>query len=99
MGSAFGTGFTALANQLALAGLGVATLGLVVLGLGLRSRRHGTPERRLAAHHRRRRWRRGVVHHHEFPPLRVGDQVARFYIDVSMTLVQLVIVGLLFVLF
>src|SRR5712692_6502246 len=35
MGSAFGNGFTALANQLALAGLGVATLGLVVLGLGL----------------------------------------------------------------
>jgi uncharacterized protein YjeT (DUF2065 family) len=35
MGSAFGAGFTNLANQLALAGLGVATLGLVVLGLGL----------------------------------------------------------------
>jgi len=29
----------------------------------------------------------------------VGDQVARFYIGVSMTLEQLVIVGLLFVLF
>ncbi len=35
MGAAFGTGFTNLANQLAIAGLGVATLGLVVLGLGL----------------------------------------------------------------
>ena len=35
MGTAFGAGFTALANQLALMGLGVATLGLVVLGLGL----------------------------------------------------------------
>lgn len=35
MGSAFGAGFTNLANQLAIAGLGVATLGLVVLGLGL----------------------------------------------------------------
>ena len=35
MGAAFGNGFTALANQLAVAGLGVATLGLVVLGLGM----------------------------------------------------------------
>ena len=35
MGSAFGTGFTTLANELALMGLGVATLCLVVLGLGL----------------------------------------------------------------
>jgi hypothetical protein len=35
MGQAFGTGFTALAQSLALMGLGVATLGLVVLGLGL----------------------------------------------------------------
>lgn len=35
MGTAFGAGFTTLANELALAGLGVATLGLVVLGLGL----------------------------------------------------------------
>jgi hypothetical protein len=35
MGAAFGSGFTNLANQLAVAGLGVATLGLVVLGLGL----------------------------------------------------------------
>jgi hypothetical protein len=35
VGTAFGQGFTALANQLALMGLGVATLGLVVLGLGL----------------------------------------------------------------
>jgi hypothetical protein len=35
MGTAFGTGFTSLANQLALMGLGVATLALVVLGLGL----------------------------------------------------------------
>ncbi len=35
MGTAFGTGFTSLANQLALAGLGSATLRLVVLGLGL----------------------------------------------------------------
>ena len=35
MGTAFGTGFTNLASQLALMGLGVATLGLVVLGLGL----------------------------------------------------------------
>jgi hypothetical protein len=35
MGSAFGSGFTTLANELALMGLGVATLCLVVLGLGL----------------------------------------------------------------
>ena len=35
MGAAFGAGFTTLANELAVAGLGVATLGLVVLGLGL----------------------------------------------------------------
>jgi hypothetical protein len=35
MGTAFGAGFTSLANQLAVMGLGVATLGLVVLGLGL----------------------------------------------------------------
>ena len=32
MGAAFGAGFTALANQLALMGLGVATLGLVDAG-------------------------------------------------------------------
>lgn len=35
MGSAIGTGFTNLANELAMAGLGVATLAVVVLGLGL----------------------------------------------------------------
>ncbi len=35
MGAGFGTGFQNLATQLALMGLGVATLGLVVLGLGL----------------------------------------------------------------
>src|SRR2546427_5485217 len=35
MGAAFGNGFTNLANELAVAGLGVATLGLVVLGIGL----------------------------------------------------------------
>jgi hypothetical protein len=35
MGAAFSGGFTALATELAVAGLGVATLGLVVLGLGL----------------------------------------------------------------
>ena len=35
MGAAFGGGFTNLANELAVAGLGVATLGLVCLGLGL----------------------------------------------------------------
>ena len=34
MGAAIGTGFTTLANELALAGLGVATLAIVVLGLG-----------------------------------------------------------------
>lgn len=35
MGAGFGAGFVALANALALMGVGVATLGLVVLGLGL----------------------------------------------------------------
>jgi hypothetical protein len=35
MGAGFGAGFLALAQSLALMGLGVATLGLVVLGLGL----------------------------------------------------------------
>jgi hypothetical protein len=35
MGASFGQGFTTLATQLAVMGLGVATLGLVVLGLGL----------------------------------------------------------------
>jgi hypothetical protein len=35
VGSAIGGGFTTLANELAVAGLGVATLALVVLGLGL----------------------------------------------------------------
>jgi len=35
MGSAIGTGFTNLANELAMAGLGVATLAIVVLGFGL----------------------------------------------------------------
>jgi hypothetical protein len=35
MGAAFGSGFQALANELAVMGLGVATLGLVALGLGL----------------------------------------------------------------
>ncbi len=35
MGAAFGSGFQTLATQLAVMGLGVATLGLVVLGLGL----------------------------------------------------------------
>jgi hypothetical protein len=35
VGTAFGSGFTTLANELALMGLGVATLCLVVLGLGL----------------------------------------------------------------
>ena len=34
MGAALGGGFTTLANELALAGLGVATLAIVVLGLG-----------------------------------------------------------------
>ena len=33
MGASFGAGFTTLANELAVMGLGVATLGLVVLGL------------------------------------------------------------------
>jgi len=35
MGAALGTGFTNLANQLALAGLGIATLAIVALGLGM----------------------------------------------------------------
>ena len=35
MGAAFNAGFTNLANELAVMGLGVATLALVVLGLGL----------------------------------------------------------------
>jgi len=35
MGAAIGGGFTNLANELALAGLGVATLLIVVLGIGL----------------------------------------------------------------
>lgn len=35
MGQAFGAGFTALANELALMGLGVCTLAIVVLGLGI----------------------------------------------------------------
>ena len=35
MGAAFGSGFQTLATQLAVMGLGVATLGLVVLGIGL----------------------------------------------------------------
>jgi hypothetical protein len=35
MGNALGHGFTTLANELALAGVGIATLALVVLGLGL----------------------------------------------------------------
>ena len=35
MGAALGTGFITLANELALAGPGIATLALVVLGLGL----------------------------------------------------------------
>ncbi len=35
MGAAFGAGFTNLAQSLAVMGLGVATLGLVALGLGL----------------------------------------------------------------
>ena len=35
MGAALGSGFTTLANELAVAGLGIATLALVVLGLGL----------------------------------------------------------------
>lgn len=35
MGAALGGGFTTLANELALAGLGIATLAIVLLGLGL----------------------------------------------------------------
>ena len=35
MGAALGQGFTNLANELALAGLGTTTLAIVVLGLGL----------------------------------------------------------------
>jgi hypothetical protein len=35
MGAALGNGFTTLANELALAGLGVATLAIVALGLGM----------------------------------------------------------------
>jgi hypothetical protein len=35
MGAALGQGFTNLANELALAGVGTATLAVVVLGLGL----------------------------------------------------------------
>jgi hypothetical protein len=35
MGAALGTGFTNLANELALAGIGVATFAVVVLGFGL----------------------------------------------------------------
>ncbi|MBV9172814.1 MAG: hypothetical protein JOZ81_22320 [Chloroflexi bacterium] len=35
MGAAFGQGFTNLANELAVAGLGISTLALVALGLGL----------------------------------------------------------------
>jgi hypothetical protein len=35
MGAALGAGFTNLANDLAIAGLGIATLAIVVLGLGL----------------------------------------------------------------
>ncbi len=35
MGAALGGGFTNLANELAVAGLGTATLAIVVLGLGL----------------------------------------------------------------
>jgi hypothetical protein len=34
MGAAIGGGFTNLANELALAGLGVATLAVVILGIG-----------------------------------------------------------------
>ncbi len=34
MGAALGGGFTNLANEIAVAGLGVATLAIVVLGLG-----------------------------------------------------------------
>jgi hypothetical protein len=35
VGAALGGGFTSLANDLAAAGLGIATLSLVALGLGL----------------------------------------------------------------
>jgi hypothetical protein len=35
MGAALGTGFTNLANELAVAGIGVATFAVVVLGFGL----------------------------------------------------------------
>lgn len=35
MGAALGGGFTTLATELALAGLGIATLAIVLLGLGL----------------------------------------------------------------
>jgi hypothetical protein len=35
MGAAIGHGFTNLANELAVAGLGIATLAIVALGLGL----------------------------------------------------------------
>lgn len=35
MGAAFGGGFTTLATELAVAGLGVATLSIVALGLGI----------------------------------------------------------------
>jgi hypothetical protein len=35
MGIALGTGFTNLANDLAMAGVGIATLALVTLGIGL----------------------------------------------------------------
>jgi len=35
MGTALGNGFTTLANDLALAGVGVATLAIVALGFGM----------------------------------------------------------------
>jgi hypothetical protein len=35
MGAALGGGFTTLANELAVMGLGIATLAIVALGLGL----------------------------------------------------------------
>jgi hypothetical protein len=35
VGATLGTGFTSLANTLALMGLGVATLAIVALGLGM----------------------------------------------------------------
>jgi hypothetical protein len=35
MGAALGTGFEHLANELALAGVGIATLALVTLGIGM----------------------------------------------------------------